>query len=360
MMSEITRQRLHQQRLNGPKFADPAAVVSWLGAVQSQDFPGAKWSLNMRMTGTSDVLIEQAFNEGAILRTHVMRPTWHFVTPEDIRWLLMLTGPRVIALNAYWDRKLELDDAAFERANATFVRVLQGGRQLTREELAAALAEIGIIAEGQRLAYIVMRAELGAVICSGARRGKQFTYALLDERAPQARILTRDEALVELTLRYFTSHGPATIADFAWWSGLTKADVRIGLDMVGSQLEQAVIEGQTYWFSSAPLPGSSTDFEAFLLPTYDEYVIGYTDRRAFFESNDNEKIGSRGQTMTFDSTVILNGFIQGSWRRVFKQGTAVIEFIPFRPLTPAEDEAFAAARQRFSAFLEMPVVLAAS
>jgi hypothetical protein len=205
-----------------------------------------------------------------------------------------------------------------------------------------------------------MRAELDAVICSGARRGKQFTYALLDERAPHARILTRDEALVELTLRYFTSHGPATIADFAWWSGLTKADVRIGLDMVGSQLEQVVIEGQTYWFSTAPLPGPSADYEAFLLPTYDEYVIGYTDRRALFESDENEKIGSRGQKMVFDSTVVLNGFIQGSWRRVFKQGTAVIEFIPFRPLTPAEDEAFAAARQRFSAFLEMPVVLAAS
>jgi hypothetical protein len=357
-MSEITRMRPHQQRLNGPKFEDPATVVSWLDAVQSQDFPGAKWSINMRMTGTTDSGIEQAFNTGAILRTHVMRPTWHFVAPEDIRWLLMLTGPRVKALNAYMDRKLELDDVLSGRANTVIAKALEGGRQLTRQELAGVLAEIGIVADGHRLSYIMMRAELDAVICSGARRGKQFTYALLDERAPQTKTLKRDEALVELTLRYFTSHGPATIADFAWWSGLTKADVRIGLDLVGSQLEQTTIDGQTYWFSSAPLPGSPVDFAAFLLPTYDEYLIGYTDRRAFFESNDNEKIGSRGQIMTFDSTVILDGFIQGSWRRVFKQGAAVIEFMPFRPFTTAEDEAFTAARQRFSAFLEMPVMLA--
>jgi Winged helix DNA-binding domain len=178
--------------------------VEWLGAVQAQDFAAAKWALGLRLQGVTDDDIEQAFIDGAILHTHVMRPTWHFVSPADIRWLLALTAPRVHAASASYNRKLELDDAVFRCTHAVLANALQGGKQLTRDELASALQQAGIATEGeQRVTHIMMRAELDGIICSGARRGQQFTYALLAERAPHARMLARDEALAELTRRYW-------------------------------------------------------------------------------------------------------------------------------------------------------------
>ncbi len=215
---DFGHRRLHNQLLIQHPFDQPNEVVAWLGAVQAQEYGHAKWALGMRLPGATDVDVERAIAEGSILRTHVMRPTWHFVTSADIRWMLELTGPRVHALNAYYYRQQGLDDALFARSNAVLAKALAGGNYLTRPELQAALAGAGIVADGGlRASYLMMRAELDMLICSGPRRGKQFTYALLDERAPAASSLPRDEALAELTRRYFTSHGPATLKDFAWW-----------------------------------------------------------------------------------------------------------------------------------------------
>src|SRR6266567_8254469 len=292
---DIAHQRLHNQRIAGAPFEKPVDVVTWLGAVQAQDFAGAKWALGLRLQGATDESIEQAFADGTILRTHVMRPTWHFVAPADIRWLLALTAPRVHAASAYHNRKLELDDAVFRSTNAVLTNALQGGKQLTRDELASALQQAGIVTEGeQRVTYIIMRAELDGIICSGARRGKQFTYALLAERAPHARMLARDEALAELTTRYFMSHGPATIQDFVWWSGLAAADAKAGLAMVTSHLQQETINGQMYWFSLSTLPVQDPSQTAYLLPNYDEYTVGYTDRSAIFDALHTNKLDPRG------------------------------------------------------------------
>lgn len=347
----IALQRLYQQRLSQNPFATPGEVVAWLGAVQAQDYLGAKWALGLRMQNATDDVIERAFTDGTILRTHVMRPTWHFVTPADIRWILELTAPRVNAANAYMYRQLELDDALFLRSNAAIAKALQGGQQLTRAELGSALAQAGIVAEGMRLGYIVHRAELDAVVCSGPRRGKQFTYALLDERAPQARILKRDEALAELTRRYYTGHGPATVHDFVWWSGLTVADAKAGLEMVASDLTHEVIDGQTYWFSASMPPAAQPCQAAFLLPTYDEFVIG-------FSSFGKSRAGGQDVSgnVVFDSMIVIGGQIVGSWRRTFKKGAVVIELAPFAPLTAAEGEAVTAAAQRYGEFAGMPVI----
>lgn len=346
----ITLRRLSQQRLSQNPLHTPDEVVAWLGAVQAQDYLGAKWALGLRMQDATDYMIEQAFNNGTILRTHVMRPTWHFVTPADIRWLLELTAPRVNAVNAYMYRQLELDDALLRHSNAVIAKTLQGGRMCTRAELGVALAEAGIVAEGMRLGYIVHGAELDAVVCSGPRRGKQFTYALLDERAPHARRLQRDEALAELTRRYYNGHGPATARDFVWWSGLTMADVTAGLDMVAADLTHTVIDGQTYYFSASMPPAAEPPEAAFLLPTYDEFLIG-------FSSFDKSRTGGQAisQKVVFDSMIVIGGQIVGSWRRIFKKGAVVIELAPFAPLTAAEDAAIAAAAQRYGDFVGMPV-----
>ncbi|TMF51214.1 MAG: winged helix DNA-binding domain-containing protein [Chloroflexi bacterium] len=267
---DIAHQRLHNQLIARHTFEKPSDVVQWLGAVQAQDFAGAKWALGLRIEGATDESIERAFADGTILRTHVMRPTWHFVSPADIRWMLALTAPRVNAANAYYYRRLELDEAIFTRSNAALVKALQGGKQLTRAELVSALRQAGIAADDLlRFAHIIMHAELDGIICSGARRGKQFTYALLEERAPQARTLERNEALAEFARRYFTSHGPATLQDFVWWSGLSAADARAGLAMVTSQLIHEDVDGQTYWFSTSSLPARDLTQTIFLLPNFE-------------------------------------------------------------------------------------------
>ncbi len=350
--TSIPLRRLCQQRLTYGPLATPAEVVGWLGAVQAQDYPGARWSLGLRVQNATDASIEQAFDEGSILRTHVMRPTWHFVTPADIRWMLELTAPRVHAASAFMCRQLELDDAVFARSNALLARALAGGRCLTRTELASELAHAGILAAGVRLTYIVMQAELDAIICSGPRRGKQFTYALLEERAPQARRLARDEALAELTRRYYTGHGPATVHDFSWWSGLTLADVKTGIDMVSSDLAHELIDGQTYWFSASMFPDAEPCPAALLLPTYDEFLIGY----AGFDRS--RKGGQQVDAVSpTNSTMLVGCQVAGSWKRTFEKGAVTVELLPFTPLSDSEVEAVSAAARRYASFLQMDVMI---
>jgi hypothetical protein len=352
---DIVRHRLHNQLITQRMFEKPGDVVQWLGAVQSQDYAAAQWAVGLRMQGATYESIEQAFADGTILRTHVMRPTWHFVAPADIRWLLALTAPRVNAVNASWYRKLELDDALFTLSNAVLVKALQGGKQLTRPELVSMLKLAGIAADDVlRFTYIIIRAELDGIVCSGARRGKQFTYALLDERAPQARTLERDEAQAELTRRYFTSHGPATVQDFVWWSGLTGADVRAGLEMVKSQLMHEVVDGQTYWFAPSPPPAKDLSQTAYLLPNFDEYIVGYTDRSAMFDASHTHKLDPRGNIL-FSHTMVLNGRVVGTWKRTLKKNTVVIEANPFIPLSEAETRAFASSANHYGAFLDRSV-----
>ena len=348
---EIALRRLAQQRLSWNLEA-PAEVVAWLGAVQAQDYAGANWALAQRMHDPDEAAIEQAFNAGAILRTHILRPTWHFVAPTDIRWIQALTAPRVNAVNAYMYRQQELDEALFGRSNEIIARALEGGRFLTRAELIAALAEAGIEAARARAAYLIHRAELDALVCSGPRRGKQFTYALVEDRAPQARVLPRDEALAELTRRYYTGHGPATIQDFAWWSGLTIADVKAGLAMLGNRLDHELVAGQTYWYAPDLPAVCPAEPPAFLLPTYDEFIIGFS---SFNQSRTGGKVLSA--EITFDSTIVLDGQIAGRWRRSLLKKALIIELVPFAPLTANETAAVTAAADRLARFLKMPAEL---
>jgi len=353
---DIAHERLHNQHLSAPKLKKPADVVRWLGAVQAQDYYGAKWALGLRMKGVTDEAVEKAFADGEILRTHVMRPTWHFVTPADIRWLLQLTAPRVNARNAYYYRKLELDDGVFKRSNKTLANALRGGRQLTREVLRTAVQRDGIAADDLlRLIHILARAELDGVICSGSRKGKQFTYALLDERVPQTKTLARDEALAELTRRYFTSHGPATLPDFVWWSGLTAKDARSGLDMVQCHLVKESIDGRSYWLSSIGPKRKRASRVAYLLPTYDEYLVSYKDRSAALAPLDGKQ-APRGNVI-FGSPIVIDGRVVGSWKRTLEKKTVVISLMPFATLSKAERQAVADAAVRYGAFLGTRAVL---
>ncbi len=350
---DIAHRRLHNQLITQQMFEKPGDVVQWLGAVQAQDYAAAKWAIGLRLQGATSDDIEQAVADGAILRTHVMRPTWHFVAPADIRWLLALTAPRVHAASAYYYHTLGLDDAIFTRSNAALAKALQGGKQLTRLELVSVLKQVGIVTENLGFLYLIMHAELDGIVCSGARRGKQFTYALLEERVPQTRTLDHDEALAEFAMRYFTSHGPATLQDFVWWSGLTMADARTGLAMVTSELMHEVVDDQTYWFAaSAPLAPSTKELSqtAYLLPNFDEYTVGYKDRGAVIDASHTERFDSRGSVL--NNVLVLDGQVVGTWRRTLKKDVVIITPNLFIPLTTAETCAFAAAANRYGAFLE--------
>jgi winged helix DNA-binding protein len=356
MTLDIPRYRLHNQFLSQTDFTEPSQVVECLGAVQSQDYAGAKWALAQRFKDApTDAEIEKAFNEGKILRTHVLRPTWHFVTPTDIRWMLDLTAPRVKIAMAHMDRQLGLDKSVLKKSNNTLGKALQGNGQLTRSELAPILKKAGVPVDGYHLGQLMGHAELDQIICSGGREGKQFTYALLEERAPQAKSLEREDALVELTKRYFKSHGPATLQDFVWWSGLTTTDARKGMEAVKSEFEQETIADQTYWFSVPTLLKNSAS-SAYLLPNYDEYTVGYRDRSAIFDRSHIDKLSAFRESI-LTQVLVINGEVSGTWKRTLKKNEVIVEFAPFTALTNGQNQAVVAAAQRYGKFLQLPVLL---
>ena len=354
----IAARRLRAQRLTGEPFASPVDAVGWLAAVQSQDYAGAKWALAQRSRGVIEAELDRLFDEGAILRTHVMRPTWHFVLPEDIRWLLDLTAPRVRLGLVARHRELELDENVVARALAAFSAALVGARHLTRAEIGQVLREAGISPEGQRLPHLLMHAELDALIVSGPRRGKQFTYALLEERVPKAHVLHRPEAVAELTRRYFRSHGPAQVQDFAWWSGLAMADTRNGIALAGRALEHEVIEGKDYWFDAEAGSAGRAAGVAHLLPNFDEYIVAYRDRAAVVhpELLLEPTFFSFGSILS--NIVTVGGRVRGAWRRTFARSEVRVEIRVLDRLGPREAAAVEAAGRRMGRFLGRPVELA--
>ncbi|HSW87802.1 MAG TPA: winged helix DNA-binding domain-containing protein [Candidatus Saccharimonadales bacterium] len=349
---DIPYQRLHNQHISNSPFTNPEDVVGWMGAVQSQDYSGAKWAIGLRCKNLPDDDVEKAVNDGKILRTHVMRPTWHFVLPEDIRWMLELTAPRVHALSAYYYHKLGLNEEIFKKSNKTIVKALIGGKQLTRSELVDILKEAELPTEGLSHLFLIGYAELERIICNGPRKGKQFTYMLLDERVPQIKARKRDEALAELAKRYFTSHGPATLKDYSWWSGLSMADAKTGFEAVKKYFVHEIIDDKTYWFS--PDMHITKEKEAHLLPNYDEYIVGYTDRSAIFDPSHTSKLDARANPL-FQNTIVINGQIIGTWKRDIKKNKILMNTTLFRDVTNHEDNAISEAIKRYEKFLEMPI-----
>jgi len=355
---DIPWRRLHNLRLEGAPLRAPEDVVGRLGAVQSQDFAPAKWSLAQRTGGVGDADVDRAFADGAILRTHILRPTWHFVLPADIRWMLQLTAPRVHALNAYHYRQLGLDEDAFRRSGALLADALAGGVHRTRRQLAAILERGGVALGGFRLAYLLMHAELRGIVTSGAPHGRQQTYALLEERAPPAEPRTREQALAELTQRYFASHGPATVKDFGWWSSLTAADIRRGLELAGSRLRQEVVDGVAYWSaaSPAPPPGPASP-SVHLLQGYDEYLVGYSQSKSLLNLAGRKLIQDRPM---FNGVAILDGQVAGHWKRTVRRAGVAFEVALYEPFDDARAEALQAAADRQGEFLGLPAAVATS
>ena len=343
----IIRRRLHSQRVASAPLATPVEVVRRLAAVQAQEYAEAKWSVGQRVRDGTDAEVEAACARGEILRTHLLRPTWHFVAREDIRWLLRLTAPRVHQANRFPYKTFGVQEDLRARSLTVFDRALADGAPRTRPELAAALRDAGIDADGLALGYLFMHAELEALICSGPRRGRQQTYALLDARAPGGRELGREEALAELARRYFTSRGPATVADFSTWSGLTVADCRAAVASLGDGLAHERDDEGTDWHAAPGEPGPATATEAFLVPMYDELLIGYKGLRVVLaRSPPREGLLSR--------PIVIDGLTVGSWKRTVTARSATIDATLFTPLDRPQLAALEAAVERFGRFNGVP------
>lgn len=342
----IVAERLRRQRLTGAACRTPDALVSWMGAVQAQEFEHALWGIGQRMpSGTTRDRVEAAFARGDLLRTHVLRPTWHFVTPDDIRWMLGLTAPRIQRQMQPYNRALNLDARTLTRSMTIIERELGSHRHRTRLELSEALAQAGIVARSQRLGHLMMHAELEGLVCSGPRRGRQFTYALLEERAPRHAPIDRDEALARLAHRFFQSHGPATLRDFAWWSGLTVADGRRAVEMIRAAAGRE--DGLDYWTAGAPPRVAPTAAPVRLLPIYDEYIVAYRDRVAV--PHVVTATTQRTEALIFQHALIAGGQVAGTWRTPTGRQTAVTTH-PLRRLTATERRALDAGLARYAAF----------
>ncbi|HSX58055.1 MAG TPA: winged helix DNA-binding domain-containing protein [Candidatus Saccharimonadales bacterium] len=350
----ITQSRLINQHLLGDKFVKPEEVVDNFGAVQAQDFPAAKYSLGIRIKNSTDQSVEHAFNEGKFLRTHVLRPTWHFVTPADLVWMQDLTRDKVKAQMAGYNRRLELTDEVFARATEVIVKELSRKNYKTRQELRTKLLdELKIETDVQRLAHLIMWPELDSIICSGPKIGKQLTYALVSERAPKSKKLSREESLAKLTWKYFSSHGPAQVIDFSWWSGLNQKEIVEGLDLNQDKLVSETIEGKTYWFSEKTKV--ETADQAHLLSIYDEYTIAYRDRSALGSERYIEKMIAQGNFLT--SVIILNGLIVGYWKRNLKKDKVEVSLTFYRKINKKEKTLVELAAKDYADFLKLPLTL---
>lgn len=331
-LKDIASIRLHSQQLAGTSFKKPEDLVQWMGVLQSQDYNMSKWAVGLRAPGTTDQVIDKAISEGKIIRTHVLRPTWHLASPEDIHWMLSLTAPHIKALTKSRDKQLELTEKIYTKSNGIIEKTLAGNKHLTREELMTELAAHKIVADGGRASHLMLRAELEGIVCSGKLKGKIHTYTLLENRIKSAKKINREEALGKLALIYFTSHAPATLKDFAWWSGLSLTDSRAGLESIKKKLTEEKIKDETYWLPDAFKMDVSKKPSAHFLPAFDEFIISYKDRTASLAlEHQTAALTSNG---IFRPVLLIDGQAIGIWNRLVKKDTVLMELTFFK--TPSK------------------------
>ncbi len=352
----IARQRLLRQGIADARFATPLDAVSWLLAMQAQDYASSLWAVGLRMRDGTEADVERAIADGTLVRTWPMRGTLHLVAADDVRWLLELLAPRVIARDAARiERDYGLDAAMLKRCRRVVSHALRDGKPMRRDMLYAVLDAAGIASAQMRGVHVAGRLAMEGLICGGPRDSRQPTFVLLDAWAPHARSKPRDASLAELALRYFASRGPATAQDLAWWSGLTVKDAQAAITLAGSGLVQETIDGKAYWHVPSTLPkGSGASVASLhLLPPFDEYLVGYRDRSAALDTEHNRTVIAINGL--FNASIVIDGRIAGLWKRNAGKTSVALELQPFRALPKSRMPVLRAMAKRYEAFVGLPV-----
>jgi hypothetical protein len=346
--ADIISFRLHNQQIAATKFKHAKEIVGWMGAMQAQDYPMAKWAIGVRLPHSADTAVQASIDNGEILRTHLLRPTWHFVSAENIAWMLELTAPRIKAAMKFREKWLGLTKATFAKSNRIIEKALTANGQMTREELIAELHKASVRIDGNRASHLLMRAELDGIICSGRMNGKKQTYALLKRRVPKKKTLSRDESLRRLAHIFFSSRAPATVRDFAWWSGLSMIEAKGALEMIKPDFVPEIVDGNTFWHPDSALPPLRRT-SAFLLPAFDEFLIGYNDRSAAIDDGIERKLIH--ENGIFRPVIVIDGQVSGLWRRTMNEDGLTVETRLFRVHTKKERIEIHRAAERFCEFL---------
>jgi hypothetical protein len=352
---EILKLRLANLGLTRARFKSPADVVAWFGAVQAQDYLGSLWAIGLRLRNATEHSVEAALAARALIRCWPMRGTLHFVAADDARWMTQLHAPRVLARNAArMKREVDVDAAVIGRSREVVVRALEGGRRLERATLYEMLEARRIRTGNSRGLHILLWLAMEGTICLTGRSGKQHAFALLDEWIPTSKQLEREAALAELSRRYFTSHGPATLHDFMWWAGITAKDARAAIDGAGLHLVCQVFEGRAYWSATEKptlrrvrTPNARTPLVR-LLPAYDEFTVAYRDRSLLVTSPSKMLRAGLG---LLNPVVVVNGKVLGAWSRRIAKGAVRIEVKLLRALNRMEHAGLLAATRAYGAFL---------
>ena len=345
--SSLPARRMANQRLTGSPAADPAEVVRWMGALQSQDYLASLWAVGARLAGATETDVERAIAEATIVRTWPMRRTLHLVPAEDAHWMVELLTPRILKRAESWHGKYGLDAAEFRRSRKVLTTALKDGSPVERSAVMARLERAGIATAHQRGMHIVVHHAHEGVICLGPRHGKQQTLVLLDAWVPRPRRPSREEALALLARRYLQSHGPATAHDFAWWTGLTVVDARNAIASLGSEPAREALDGATYYSTGAAEPPG--DLGVHLLPGFDEYTVGYRDRQAVLDPAHAKRVW--GNNGIIYPIIVADGRVVGTWRRTLRTRRVEVAPEPFRPFPARQRGALTRAVERYAAFL---------
>ncbi|WP_455590516.1 winged helix DNA-binding domain-containing protein [Bacteroides sp.] len=350
-MSQIAQLRLQTQQLVNPQFSNPKELVSWMGAIQAQDATMAKWAVGIRLDKANLNAIDAALEKGEILRMHVMRPMWHYVTAEDARWMIRLSAERIKAANASYAKSIgrDISENLFLKCCKQIERILEGNRHLTKQEIEEELQREGLIVNEHDITRFLLFAETEGIVCSGADKGNKQTYALLEERIAPAKELHRDEALAQLALRYFKSHSPASLNDFVWWSGLTMGDARKAISFIESELLTECIASQDYFIHESCQPPAKSTSSLHFLPPFDEYLISYKDRSAVLASEHQHKAFNNWGT--FYPVIAHKGKIVGNWKKAIKKKELTLETSFFEPATSVAPKLMEQAKKKYKAFL---------
>lgn len=339
--------RLANHQLSSTDYTKPCQIVAHFGAMQAQDFASGKWAIGARLDGCTEEQIHEAFNKGEILRTHILRPTWHFVVPENIRWMLQLSAKRIIQSMKSRDRELGLYDEVYATCFRMIEKAFEKDDNITRDGLLKILHDAEMKVNSSQMNHIVIAAEANAIICSGVMCGKTQTYALLEKRVPPTKPLCKEETLAKLAQIYFSGHGPATLHDFVWWSGLSVGEARQGLEAIQADFVSETIDRQKYWIPNIHLQQPDKNRQLHLLPAFDEYIVGYKDRTAVLTSENHRKaISSNG---VFRPVVIKNGKAISLWKKA-TSGKNFITLAPFEPIDHETQQQIDTATRRFQAF----------